>query len=181
LLGILVATLPAIVIALAAHRFIDKLPPPGFVAWVLIGGGALLWAADQWRPFPRLNEAEDFGWGVIITIGCAQTLAMLLPGLSRSGATIIAALLLGATNKAAAEFSFFLSIPTMFMACTYSLFKHRHDLAASDTGIFVVGFVVAFVSAFLVVKGFLTFLQRHSFKVFAYYRVALGIVVLLVK
>jgi len=183
LAGICVATVPAVVVGLLANRFLDALPSEKFVAWVLIAGGAALWAVDQWRPKPKFAEAEDFGWGVILVVGVAQTLAMLFPGLSRSGATIMAALLLGAGNKAAAEFSFFLSIPTMCLACSYKLAKAvwRGDVAMDDGmmwAVFGVGFAVSFVSAALVVKAFLAFLRKHGFKLFAYYRVVLGAVVL---
>jgi undecaprenyl-diphosphatase len=185
LAGILVATAPAVAAGLLAGQYLDKLPSEQFVAWVLIVGGVALWAVEQWRPKVRFAEAEDFGWGVILLIGCAQTLAMLFPGLSRSGATIMAALVLGASNKAAAEFSFFLSIPTMFLACVYKLLKAvREGYVAADDGmmwgVFGVGFVVAFVSALLVVRAFLAFLRKHGFKLFAYYRVVLGVVVLAV-
>lgn len=185
LAGILVATVPAVVVGLVAKNWLDALPSEQFVAWVLIVGGVALWAVEQWRPKVKFAEAEDFGWGVILVIGCAQTLAMLFPGLSRSGATIMAALLLGASNKAAAEFSFFLSIPTMSLACCYKMAKAvGAGHVAVDDGmmwaVFGTGFVVAFVSALVVVKGFLAFLRKHGFKLFAYYRVVLGGVVLAV-
>lgn len=179
--GIAVAVMPAMAVGYFAHGFVEEnFLNPTFVAWALIGGGVVLWGVDRWRPKMTQDDAENLTWLTIVVVGCAQTLAILLPGVSRAGATICAALLLGVSNRAAAEFSFFMAIPTMFAASSYSLWKHRGDLVADDWGIFAVGFVCAFVSALVVVKAFITFLQRHSFAVFAYYRVAFGAVILAV-
>jgi undecaprenyl-diphosphatase len=112
------------------------------------------------------------------SIGLGQTLA-LIPGVSRSGATIISGLMLGLERRAAAEFSFFLSIPTMTGAFVYDVFKNRHALSFSDAGVIAVGFVVAFLAALIVVKPFLSIVSRIGFAPFAYYRIALGTFVLM--
>ena len=112
-------------------------------------------------------------------IGLAQVLS-LVPGTSRSGATIMGGYALGLSRRAATEFSFFLSIPVMFAATLYDLFKSRGALSAADAPVFAVGFVVAFVSALVVVKGFLRYVSHHSFAAFAWYRLVLGVLLLLI-
>jgi len=111
-------------------------------------------------------------------VGLAQVLS-LIPGISRSGATIMGGYALGMSRRAATEFSFFLSIPVMFAATLYDLLKSRHALGAADAPAFIVGFVVAFISAVIVVKAFLGYVSRHSFAVFAWYRIAFGVLLLL--
>jgi undecaprenyl-diphosphatase len=117
-------------------------------------------------------------WRDALKIGLAQSLA-LIPGTSRSGATIIGGLFFGLSRKAATEFSFFLAIPTLFAASMYELVKYRHLLGTDDIGIFVVGGAASFVSAFLAVRGLLRYISRHDFSAFAYYRIVFGGVVLM--
>jgi len=112
-----------------------------------------------------------------IKIGLFQALA-LIPGVSRAGATILGAMGVGLSRRAATEFSFFLAIPVMFVASAYDLLKHRDLLSGSDWGVFGLGFIAAFFSALLAIKTFLRFIAQHDFKVFAYYRIVLGIIVL---
>lgn len=143
------------------------------VAMALVAGGVLILWAEKRDHRVTVQEVDDMTWKDALKVGCAQCLA-LVPGTSRSGATIIGGLLFGLSRKAATEFSFFLAIPTMFAATGYDLFKHRHDLAVSDFPVFLVGFVTAFVSALLVVRGLMRFIAKHDFSVFAYYRILFG-------
>jgi undecaprenyl-diphosphatase len=117
-------------------------------------------------------------WKDALKMGLAQALA-LIPGTSRSGATIIGGLFFGLSRKAATEFSFFLAIPTLTMATLYEVVKYRHDFHADDLGIFLVGSVASFISAFIAVRALLRYISRHDFSVFAWYRIAFGLIVLL--
>ena len=116
-------------------------------------------------------------WRDALKVGCAQALA-LIPGTSRSGATIIGGLFFGLSRKAATEFSFFLAIPTMFAATVYDVYKHRDLLQLHDLEVFAVGFVAAFISALFAVRGLLRYISHHDFTVFAWYRIAFGVAVL---
>jgi len=113
-----------------------------------------------------------------LKVGIAQCLA-LVPGTSRSGATIIGGLLFGLSRKAATEFSFFLAIPVMFAATFYDVYKHRHLFSADDIGILAVGSVASFISAFIAVRGLIRFISKHDFTIFAWYRIAFGMLILL--
>jgi undecaprenyl-diphosphatase len=117
------------------------------------------------------------GWKDALKLGFAQALA-LIPGTSRSGATIIGGLFFGLSRKASTEFSFFLAIPTLFAASAYQLYKERALLSADDLGMWAVGFAAAFVSAFLCVRWLLRYIATHDFTIFAWYRIAFGVVVL---
>jgi undecaprenyl-diphosphatase len=117
-------------------------------------------------------------WKHALKVGCAQCLA-LIPGTSRSGATIIGGLLFGLSRKAAAEFSFFLAIPVMFAATLYDVYKNRAILEFDDIGMFATGFVAAFFSALIAVRGLIRFISNHDFTVFAWYRIVFGCVILL--
>lgn len=142
----------------------------------IVGGLVILWV--ERRPHAiRVDEVERMDWKIALKIGFAQALA-LIPGTSRSGATIIGGLFFGMSRKAATEFSFFLAIPTMFAATFYEMFKHRDLLADGDLPFFAIGFVASFVSALLAVKGLLRFIASHDFSVFAWYRIGFGILVL---
>ncbi len=123
-----------------------------------------------------VQSVDDMYWKDALKIGCAQALA-LIPGTSRSGATIIGGLLFGFSRQAATEFSFFLAIPTMFVATGYEVYKHHTILSMDDAGLFAVGFVTAFISAMLAVKGLLRYVQQHDFAVFAWYRIAFGLLI----
>jgi undecaprenyl-diphosphatase len=120
---------------------------------------------------------DDMRWQDALKVGFAQTLA-LIPGTSRSGATIVGGLLFGLSRRAATEFSFFLAIPTMFAAVAFDVYENRAILHADDLGMFAIGFLASFVSAFLAVRALLRYISRHDFSAFAYYRIAFGAIVL---
>ncbi len=173
-IGVLVAFLPAAVIGALAGGYIKAyLFDPWVVCFSLIVGGAILLWVDQLDLDPHQHDATTFPLPMYLTIGFAQCLAMI-PGVSRSGASIVAAMLLGADKRAAAEFSFFLAIPTMVGAFAYDLYKNRADMTADHAGIIAIGFVVSFVTAIIVVKTFLSYVTRHGFTLFAWWRVIVG-------
>jgi undecaprenyl-diphosphatase len=173
-IGVLVAFLPAAVIGAAAGSYIKSyLFNPWVVCFSLIVGGAILLWVDQLDHDPHEHDATTFPLPMYLAIGFAQCLAMI-PGVSRSGASIVAAMLLGADKRAAAEFSFFLAIPTMVGAFAYDLYKNRGDLTADHVGLIAIGFVVSFVTAIIVVKTFLNYVTRHGFVLFAWWRVIVG-------
>jgi len=173
-IGLLVAFLPAAVIGAAAGGYIKAfLFNPWVVCFSLIVGGAILLWVDQLDLKPHEHEATTFPLPMYLYIGLAQCLAMI-PGVSRSGASIVGAMLLGADKRAAAEFSFFLAIPTMIGAFAYDFYKNRADLTADHLEIIAIGFVVSFVTAMIVVKTFLTYVTRHGFTIFAWWRVIVG-------
>jgi undecaprenyl-diphosphatase len=173
-IGILVAFLPAAVIGAALGGFIKGyLFNPWVVCFSLIVGGAVLLWVDQLDHNPHEHDATAFPLPMYLTIGFAQCLAMI-PGVSRSGASIVAAMLLGADKRAAAEFSFFLAIPTMIGAFAYDFYKNRADMNTAHMGIVAIGFVVSFITALVVVKTFLNYVTRNGFTLFAWWRVIVG-------
>jgi undecaprenyl-diphosphatase len=175
---ILLAFLPAMGLGAALHGFIKEvLFSPTVVAVALIVGGVVILIVEtaQQRILYREVDAVPLRTGFLV--GLAQCLA-LIPGVSRSGATIIGGLLLGLERRTAAEFSFFLSIPTMSAAFAYDAYKNRAELSFDDAGLIAVGFIAAFVAALLVVKPFLAIVSKVGFAPFAYYRAALGSFVL---
>lgn len=176
--NIAVAFLPAAILGLLFIKTIKTyLFHPIPVAAALITGGLLILWAERREHTIEVEQVDDMDWKHALKIGFAQCLA-LIPGTSRSGATIIGGLFFGLSRKAAAEFSFFLAIPTMFAATFYDLFKNRELLDANDLGLIAVGFVAAFLSALLAVRGLLRFVSNHDFTVFAWYRIVFGIVIL---
>lgn len=177
-LNLLAAFLPAAIIGLIAHGFIkEHLFSPLIVSIMLIIGGIAILLIEKFRPAPRIHEIEAMDWKIALKIGFFQCLAMI-PGTSRSGATIMGSLLLGLDRKAATEFSFFLAIPTMFAATLYDLYKNRHDLTSESSLIIAIGFLAAFITALIVVRAAIGFISKHGFKPFAYYRILLGGVML---
>src|ERR1700757_329923 len=173
-IGVLVAFLPAAVIGAAAGSYIKEvLFNPWVVCFSLIVGGAILLWVDQLDHDPHEHDATRFPLLTYLWIGVAQCLAMI-PGVSRSGASIVAAMLLGADKRAAAEFSFFLAIPTMIGAFAYDFYKNRSEMTIDHLGVVAIGFVVSFVVAIIVVKGFLGYVTRHGFTLFAWWRVIVG-------
>jgi undecaprenyl-diphosphatase len=175
---ILLAFLPAMVLGALLHGFIKEvLFSPTVVAAALIAGGIAILAVEQLHKPEKYKSVDEVPPKVGFLVGIAQCLA-LIPGTSRSGATIIGGLLLGLERRTAAEFSFFLSIPTMSAAFVYDLYKNRADMNFDDAGLISVGFVAAFIAALLVVKPFLAIVSKIGFAPFAYYRVALGVFVL---
>ena len=177
-LNLLVAFLPAAVLGLLFSKVIKAhlfRAVPVAMAFI-IGGFIILWAERREHRI-RVNEVEDLTLMDAFKLGLAQAFA-LIPGTSRSGATIIGGLLFGLSRKAATEFSFFLAIPTLLAATGYELYKERALLSADDLGMWAVGFVAAFVSAFLCVRWLLRYIATHDFSIFAWYRIAFGVVVL---
>lgn len=181
-LNLFVAFLPAAILGLAlgsaikAHLFA---PVPVASAFV-IGAFIILWVERLQKrnaTAKRIENIDDIRWPDALKIGLAQSLA-LIPGTSRSGATIIGGMLFGLSRVAATEFSFFLAIPTLLAATGYEFVKNRALLVGSDLSMIGVGFIVAFVSAFLVVRWLLRYVAHHDFVPFAWYRIAFGVVIL---
>jgi undecaprenyl-diphosphatase len=174
-IGVLIAFLPAVVIGLLAGKYIKEVLFES--AWVIcfsliVGGAVLLWV-DQIDHKPHEHDATRFPLLTYLWIGVAQCLAMI-PGVSRSGASIVAAMLLGADKRAAAEFSFFLAIPTMVGAFAYDFYKSRADMTTDHLGIIAIGFVVSFITAIVVVRMFLSYVTSRGFTLFAWWRVIVG-------
>jgi undecaprenyl-diphosphatase len=178
-INVLVAFVPAVVLGLLLGKAIKAhLFTPGVVATTFIlGGFVILWAEGRRHPPVRINSVEEMRWTDALKVGLVQCLA-LVPGTSRSGATIIGGMLLGLSRKAATEFSFYLAIPTLIGAGVYSLYKERGSLGAGDVPLFAVGFVFSFLSAWLCVRWLLRYISSHDFKPFAWYRIVFGLVVL---
>jgi undecaprenyl-diphosphatase len=176
--SIIIAFMPAAVLGAVLHDYIKGvLFSPVVVGLSLVIGGVVILAIERWHPPARLHESEALPLGTALAIGFAQVLAMI-PGVSRSGATIMGALLLGVDRKAAAEFSFFLAIPTMLGAATYDLYKNRAIMDLDSLWLIAIGFVAAFLAGLVVVDWLLRYVQRHTFKVFGWYRIVFGLVVL---
>lgn len=174
ILGVLLAFLPAAIIGAAAHSFIKEvLFNPWVVCFMLISGGAVLLWVDQLELKPRYRDATHFPLGTYLVIGLCQCAAMV-PGVSRSGATIVSAMLLGADKRSAAEFSFYLAMPTMAGAFAYDLYKNIDQMDANNTLLVTVGFVSSFIVALIVVSTFLDFVSRRGFGLFAWWRVIVG-------
>jgi undecaprenyl-diphosphatase len=179
LLNLFVAFLPLAILGLAFGKAIKlHLFNPYTVATTFIVGAFVILWAEKREHVIRVHTVEEMSVSDALKLGFAQALA-LIPGTSRSGATIIGGLLFGLSRKAATEFSFFLAIPTIGAATFYQLYKERALLNADDIGMWVVGFISAFVSAFLCVRWLLRYVSSHDFTAFAWYRIAFGIVVLL--
>ena len=174
IIGVLIAFLPAAVIGATAYKFIKEvLFNPWIVCVSLIVGGAILFWVDRLKLKPRYHEATGFTMPMYLGIGIAQCLSMI-PGVSRSGATIVSAMLLGADRRAAAEFSFWLAMPTMAGAFAYDLYKNHAQMTSGNVMLVAIGFVVSFICAWFVVKTFLDYVSRHGFKLFAWWRVIVG-------
>lgn len=174
-----IAFLPAAAVGFLIHDWIkERLFNPVVVAWALVIGGVVILLVERRSPRTTVDEVGDLRPMTALGIGLAQVLS-LVPGTSRSGATIIGGYALGLSRTAATEFSFFLAIPVMFAATLYDLLKSLDALVPGDAPFFAVGFLVAFVSAIVVVKGFLAFVSRHSFAAFAWYRIGFGLLLLL--
>lgn len=173
-IGVLIAFLPAAIVGAIAHDFIKaKLFNVWIVCFSLIVGGAILLWVDRMNLNTRYHEATRFSLPMYLIIGLAQCVSMI-PGTSRSGATIVSAMLLGADRRSAAEFSFWLAMPTMAGAFAYDLYKSRGQLSADNAILVAFGFAVSFVCAWIVVKTFLDYVQRHGFALFVWWRVIVG-------
>lgn len=180
LIGLLLAFLPAVVVGLLAHDFIKKIlfETPVLIAVNLIWGGVVLLVIDRIAPKPVHQDALGLPLRKAFWIGVCQCVAMI-PGVSRSGATIVGALMLGVEKRAAAEFSFLLSLPTMGAAVFYDLLKSRNDLDFSAVLDISVGFAVAFITAIFVVKAVLGYVGKHGYAVFGWWRIIVGSVAML--
>lgn len=173
-IGVLVAFLPAAVFGALFHGIIKGvLFNPFLVCTTLIAGGLVLLVVDDMELEAREDDATKFPLPMYLKIGLFQCLAMV-PGVSRSGATIVGAMLMGASKRAAAEFSFFLAMPTMAGAFAYDLLKNYKTLSADGVALIVIGFVAAFLSGLLVVRSLLAIVSNYGFKPFAYWRIAVG-------
>jgi undecaprenyl-diphosphatase len=174
IIGVLIAFLPAAIIGALAYKFIKEVL---FNPWVvcvslIVGGLVLLWV-DRLDLKPRYHEATRFSLPMYLVIGLAQCVSMI-PGVSRSGATIVSAMLLGADRRSAAEFSFWLAMPTMAGAFAYDLYKNHAQMTSGSALLIAVGFIVSFISAWFVVKTFLGYVSRHGFTLFVWWRVVVG-------
>jgi len=180
ILAVLLAFFPAVIVGVLAHDLIKTVlfETPALIAVMLILGGIVLLFVDRMATRPRYAEAEDLPLRVAFGIGLIQCLAMV-PGVSRSGATIVGGLLMGASKRAAAEFSFFLSMPTMAGAFAYDLYKTQAALDAAAWVNVAVGFACAFVAAVFVVRWLLNYVSRHGYALFAWWRIIVGCCALL--
>jgi undecaprenyl-diphosphatase len=179
-LNLLIAFMPAAVLGLAFSKVIKAHlfhAVPVALAFI-VGGFIILWVERSLRPRVRVEQVDDMTWRDALKVGFAQAFA-LIPGTSRSGATIIGGMLFGLSRKAATEFSFFLAVPTLVAAGAYDFWKNRALFDAGDAGLFAAGSITAFVSAFLCVRWLLRYISTHDFTPFAWYRVAFGAAVLL--
>jgi undecaprenyl-diphosphatase len=178
-LNLAVALLPAALAGLAfaslikAHLF--KAVPVALA--FIIGGLIILWVERRGHPEPRIAHIDEMTWRDALKVGAAQCFA-LIPGTSRSGATIIGGMLFGLSRRAATEFSFFLAVPTLVAAGAYDFYTHRALFAPQDLGLFGVGSAAAFAAAFVCVRWLIRFVATHDFRPFAWYRIAFGLVVL---
>lgn len=179
IVSVALAFVPAVVIGVLAHDFIKAVlfETPMLIAVMLIVGGVVLLFVERIAPAPQHDDATAIPFRKALAIGLIQCLAMV-PGVSRSGSTIVGALMLGVSKRAAAEFSFFLSLPTMAGAVAYDIYKTRHELDFSAWTDISVGFVVAFISAVLVVRWLLNFVSRNGYAVFGWWRIIIGTVAL---
>ena len=182
-MNLVIAFLPAAILGLLFNRAIKAVlfaPVPVALAFI-VGAFVILWVERRQRARPttaaRIDDVDDLRWTDALKIGIAQAFA-LIPGTSRSGATIIGGMLFGLSRRAATEFSFFLAIPTLLAACAYEFVKNRALLSADDLGAFAIGFAAAFVAAFLCVRWLLRYVSHHDFVPFAWYRIAFGALIL---
>lgn len=180
LIGLLIAFMPSVIIGLMAHKTIKTIffESPTLICSSLIIGGIILLLIDKAQLKPKFHDSEKYPLLMYLVIGLCQCLAMI-PGVSRSGATIVGALLMGADKRSAAEFSFFLAMPTMMGAFTLDLYKNFHAITSNDMSYIAIGFVFALISALFVVKKLLDYVTRHGFAPFAYWRIIVGSIGLL--
>lgn len=176
--NVFIAFLPLALIGLAFGKQIKAaLFNPVTVAVTSIVGALFILWAEKRQHTVSVESVDDLNWKDALKVGCAQALA-LIPGTSRSGATIIGGLFFGLSRRAATEFTFFLAMPTLIAATLYDLYKERALLSSHDLGMWAVGFIASFISAFLCVRWLLRYISSHDFTVFAWYRIAFGLIVL---
>ena len=176
-LSVIIAFVPSVIAGLLLYDMIKHVlfESPAVICWSLIIGGLLLLVLERFAPKPRTHDAMQLSWREAIGVGLFQCLA-LVPGVSRSGATISGGMLLGLDKKAAAEFSFFLAIPTMAAAFAKDLLESYHEIKFHDAGLIALGFIVSFISGAFVIKSLLTFVERHGFAPFAWWRIVVGLI-----
>ena len=174
LIGFLPAVLLGVIFADKIHEYLFN--PITVAVALVLGGFVMLWAEKRQHVI-RVNHVDEMRWTDALKVGFAQCLAMI-PGTSRSGSTIIGGLLFGLSRKTATEFSFFLAMPTMVGAAVYSGYKYRDLFQPGDFPVFALGFVVSFIFAMIAVRGLLKFIANHSYAVFAWYRIAFGLLIL---
>lgn len=180
LLGLGAAFIPAAIVGLLAHDWIEhNLFSPKTVAISLIIGGIIILIVETWPRPVKISQLEQVGLQAAVGVGIAQCMA-LIPGMSRSGSTIVGGMFIGLDRKVATEFSFFLALPTMIAATAYKLIQSIHLFSASDVFALLVGMVVSFFVAWIVIASFLTYVKKHTLKVFGYYRIILGTIILLI-
>jgi undecaprenyl-diphosphatase len=177
-INLAISFVPAAGVGFLVHDWIKQhLFNTSVVAWALIVGGVAILLIERWSPRTRFQEVSDVPPLTALGVGLAQVLS-LIPGTSRSGATIMGGYALGLSRRAATELSFFLAIPIMFAATLYDLAKSAGVLSPADAAFFATGFLVSFLSALVVVKAFLAYVSHHSFTVFAWYRIVFGALLL---
>ena len=180
--NLVIAFVPAAVLGLLFEKAIKRhlfAPLPVALAFI-VGAFVILWVERRMRTRPstvRIDDVDDMRWTDALKVGCAQAFA-LIPGTSRSGATIIGGMLFGLSREAATRFSFFLAIPTLLAACAYDFLKNRALFSTHDLQGFAIGFVAAFIAAFLCVRWLIRYVSRHDFTPFAWYRIAFGLLIL---
>ncbi|NQX42499.1 undecaprenyl-diphosphatase [Pedobacter steynii] len=176
---LIIAVIPALVFGKLLNDFIDeKLGNPIFIAVVLLVGGIILLFIDKVFTKPEVHHEAEISNMSAFKIGCFQVLAVVFPGLSRSAATIIGGMQQKLSRHAAAEFSFFLAVPTMCAATGYKLLKGYHLLNAENVKLLLFGNLIAFIVAIIAIKSFIGFLSKHGFRVFGWYRIIIGVVIL---
>lgn len=176
-LKLFVAFLPAAVLGFLLSRYIDQMLESVLVVAVsLVLGGLFLLFVDSW--FNKPSENQEISFTKALVIGFFQVIAMI-PGVSRSAATIIGGLTQKLSRKNATEFSFFLAVPTMFAASAYEMIKSYKSIQPQHVNVLIIGNVVAFLVAMLAIKGFISFLTRYGFKAFGYYRIIVGVIILI--
>jgi len=177
--NLFIAFLPAAIMGVLFISLIKTyLFNPLSVATMLILGGIIILWAERRQHQVRVTSVDDMSWKDALKVGLFQVVSMV-PGTSRSGATIIGGLFIGLDRKVAAEFSFFLAVPTMFAATFYDIFKHRDLLHANDVPMFAAGFITAFFSAWLAVRTLVRFVANHTYEIFAWYRIVFGLIILI--
>lgn len=174
----IIGVLPAIVLGAIFGGFIEKkLFNPWVVAIALLLGGIIILIVEKKKREPKIKSINNLSLKTAFLIGLAQCLSMI-PGTSRSAATIVGAMIFGASRTVATEFSFFLAIPTMFAASAYSLLKYHSALTMQQIFVLLIGFVVSFIVALGVIKFLINYVQKNNFKIFGYYRIVLGILII---
>jgi undecaprenyl-diphosphatase len=174
--NLVIATLPAVIIGLPTEKWIEThffKPIP--VSLALIAGGVAILLVERWCRQPNVRNVDHIPMMKAFSVGMIQVLAILFPGISRSGATIMGGMVVGLSRVAATEFSFFLAVPAMLGASLFKLINHRQAIALLDVPLFLIGFAVSFVVSLFVIRGLLSFVSAHSFSVFAWYRILFGL------